>query len=363
MVKKRLEIIFENHVISKDSNPFIIAEVGVNYYDIAAKEKMTLLDAAKLMISKAKEGGAHAVKFQSYKAETLATRSCPSYWDTTQESTKNQFELFKKYENFGEKEYSELSIYSKKTGIVFMSTPFDFESVEYLNGLVDVFKISSSDITNLPFIKYIAKKSKPIFLSTGASTDEEIEEAINAIENEKNEKIVLLHCVLNYPALYENANLVRIKFLQKAFPNYLIGYSDHTMPDKNMQVLMSAIVMGACVIEKHFTLDKTIPGNDHYHAMDTSDLKTLSENIKFYKKILGSSDSYLATESDSRKYARRSIVAKIAIPKGAVITPELVAFKRPGTGISPKEYDKIIGKKANSDISEDELISWDKIHK
>jgi sialic acid synthase SpsE len=363
MINKGQEIIIQNHMISNDGNPFIIAEVGVNYYEIAVKEKISLLDAAKLMILKAKEGGANAVKFQSYKAETLATRSCPSYWDTTKESTKNQFELFKKYDIFGEKEYSELSVYSKKTGINFMSTPFDIETVEYLNNLVDVFKISSSDVTNLPFIKYIAKKNKPIFLSTGASTDEEIKEAIDAIKNEKNEKIVLLHCVLNYPALYENANLVRIKFLQKAFPNYLIGYSDHTMPDKNMRVLMSSIIMGACVIEKHFTLDKSIPGNDHYHAMDASDLKILSENIKFYRKILGNSNSYLAVESDSRKYARRSIVAKVTIPKGAVIATELITFKRPGTGISPKEYEKIIGKKAKSDIFEDEIIQWDKIQK
>lgn len=357
------ELLIGNHLISEDGIPFIIAEIGVNYYDIAEKEKITLLQAAKRMISKAQEGGADAVKFQSYKAETLAVRFSPSYWDTTKEIVKNQYDLFKKYDKFGEKEYNELNDFSKKTGIVFLSTPFDFESADYLNKLVNVFKISSSDITNLPFIKYIAKKGKPIFLSTGASTNEEIAEAVKAIENEKNKRIVLLHCVLNYPTSYENANLIRIKYLQKAYPKYLIGYSDHTVPDKNMKVLMSAIIMGACVIEKHFTLDKAIPGNDHYHAMDTSDLKTLSENIKFYKKILGNSDSYLAAESDSRKYARRSIVAKAKIPKGAVITPELIACKRPGTGISPKEYDQVIGKKAREDIFEDEIIQWDKIQK
>jgi sialic acid synthase SpsE len=361
MVNKKQEIVIENHVISKDGDPFIIAEIGVNYYDIAAKEKLTLLDAAKLMISKAKEGGAHAVKFQSYKAETLATRSCPSYWDTTKEASINQYELFKKYDRFGENEYRELSAYSKKTRIVFMSTPFDFESVEYLDKLVDLFKISSSDITNLPLIKYIAKKNKPIFMSTGASTNEEIIEAVNTIENEKNEKIVLLHCVLNYPTFYENANLIRIKYLQNLYPKYLIGYSDHTVPDKNIQVLMAAIILGACVIEKHFTLDKAIPGNDHYHAMDTSDLKVLSDNINFYKKILGSSDSYLATELDSRKYARRSIVANIKIPKGAKISLEMIASKRPGTGISPNEFDKLIGKIARLNIDKDEIIQWDKI--
>jgi sialic acid synthase SpsE len=363
MINQRQEIIIESHVISKNDGPFVIAEIGVNYYDIAQKKNISLLDAAKLMIAKAKEGGAHAVKFQSYSAETLATRFSPAYWDTTKETEKSQYELFKKYDKFREKEYRELCVYAKRTGIVFMSTPFDFESVEYLNSLVDVFKISSSDITNLPFIKYIANKGKPIFLSTGASTDREIGQAVKTINDEKNEKVVLLHCVLNYPTAYENANLIRIKYLQKSYPKNLIGYSDHTLPDKNMSVLMSAIIMGATVIEKHFTLDKAIPGNDHYHAMDLSDLITVTQNIAFYKKILGDSKSYLPEESESRKYARRSLVAKEKISRGTIITPELLACKRPGTGISPSEFNKIIGKKAKKDILEDETIVWKKIQK
>jgi sialic acid synthase SpsE len=355
------EIVIGNHTIRKGGDPFIIAEIGVNYYDIAEKDKLPLLDAAKLMIAKAQEGGAHAVKFQSYKAETLAARCSPSYWDTAKETATNQYDLFKKYDKFGEKEYLELNDFSREKGIVFMSTPFDLESVEYLNNIVDVFKISSSDITNLPFITYIAKKGKPIFLSTGASTDEEITEAITAIERENNKKIVLLHCVLNYPVLYKDANLIRIQFLQQAFPEHLIGYSDHTPPDKNMQVLMSAIIMGACVIEKHFTLDKSLPGNDHYHAMDSSDLVTLNENIGFLKTIRGNTASFMPAEMNSRKYARRSIVAKVRIPEGTLITPGMIECKRPGTGIAPKEIKKIIGKKAISDIGEDELLSWDKI--
>jgi sialic acid synthase SpsE len=363
MIKHEPEIVIGSHLLSRNSAPFVIAEIGVNYYDIAKKEKIALLDAAKLMIAKAKEGGAHAAKFQSYSAETLTTRSSPSYWDTTKETTLSQYELFKKYDKFGEKEYRELCAYSKRTGIVFMSTPFDFESVEYLNNLVDVFKISSSDITNLPFIKYIAKKGKPIFLSTGASTDREIRQAVKTIIKEKNERIVLLHCVLNYPTAYENANLIRIKHLQKSYPKYLIGYSDHTLPDKNMSVLLSAIMMGASVIEKHFTLDKTIPGNDHYHAMDVSDLMTVARNIAFYNKILGDSRSFLPQESDSRKYARRSLVAKETILKGTILTSELIACKRPGTGISPSHLNKVIGKKAKKDILADETITWGKIQK
>lgn len=360
-MKNTKEIVIGNHVIREGGDPFIIAEIGVNYYDIAERKKMTLLDAAKLMITKAKEGGAHAVKFQSYKAETLAAKCSPVYWDTSRETETNQYDLFKKYDKFGEKEYLELNDFSIKKEIVFMSTPFDLESVEYLNKVVEVFKISSSDITNLPFISFIAKKGKPIFLSTGASTVEEITEAITAIEREKNKKIVLLHCILNYPVLYPDANLIRIQFLRHEFPEYLIGYSDHTLPDKNMQVLLTAVIMGACVIEKHFTLDKSIPGNDHYHAMGTDDLIALKEKIGFFRTIRGNTDSYMPTETSSRKYARRSIVAKVRIPMGTLITPEIIECKRPGTGISPKEFKKIIGKKTISDIGEDELISWDKI--
>jgi N-acetylneuraminate synthase len=360
-MKKGLEIFVEDIVIARNYNPFIIAEIGVNHYDIAVKENLSPLDAAKLMIAKAREGGAQAVKFQSYKAKTLATKSSPPYWDTTKEPVGNQYELFKKYDSFGEREYKELSEYSKKIGIVFMSTPFDFESADYLDKIVPIFKISSSDITNLPFIAYIAGKGKPVFLSTGASTDDEIREAVAVIEKQNNFRIVLLHCVLNYPVRYEDANLIRIRYLQEMYPDYLVGYSDHTPPDQDMQVLLSSVIMGACVIEKHFTLDKSIRGNDHYHAMDTGDLKKLNEKIIFFKMIQGNHSSYMPAEIDSRKFARRSIVAKMIIPKGTAITPELIEFKRPGTGISPKEYEKIIGKKVNCDVLEDELLQWDKI--
>ncbi|MBN2400142.1 MAG: N-acetylneuraminate synthase family protein [Candidatus Aminicenantes bacterium] len=362
-MKAARKIFVGDHVIEKDGDPVIIAEIGVNYYDIAKKKKIPLLDAAKFMISRAKAAGAHAVKFQSYKAENLATKQSPAYWDTDKEKLRNQYELFSQYDKFGEKEYGELSAFSRKNKIVFMSTPFDFESVEYLDQLVDLFKISSSDITNLPFIAHIARKGKPVLLSTGASTNQEIREAVRTIEKEKNGQIVLLHCVLNYPVAYPDANLVRIQYLQKAYPKYLVGYSDHTLPDKHMRVLLAAIIMGACVVEKHFTLDKSIPGNDHYHAMDPDDLLTLNENVRFYRNIRGGTSSFMPSEINSRKFARRSIVAKVDIPKGTAIAPELIAFKRPGTGIAPKEYERVLGKKVHCDILADELLQWSKIEK
>ena len=343
---------------------FIIAEAGVNYYDIAEKEGISPLEAAKLMIEKAKEAGADAIKFQTYKAEKLASKFSPAYWDTTKEKTKSQYELFKKYDKFGEPEYRELARFANDKGIIFMSTPFDFESADFLDELMPVFKIASSDITNIPFIKHIARKGKPVFLSTGASNIEEIREAVQAIEEEGNRQIVIMHCILNYPTLYENANLGMILDLKKEFPDYLIGYSDHTLPDKCMIVLTTAVAFRASVIEKHFTLDKTLEGNDHYHSMGVDDLKTFVHNVRLFEKIVGKMKKEpLPSEENSRKYARRSLVAKTFIPKGAVIEKDMIAIKRPGTGIPPKYLDKVVGMKAKIDIEEDQILQWDYLEK
>jgi len=232
-----------NGTISETSKPFIVAESGVNYYDIAKKENIEPIEAAMLMIKEAANAGADAIKFQTYKAEKIASKYSPAYWDTTKESTKSQYELFKKYDKFGEDEYQELARYAKEKNIIFMSTPFDKEAVDFLDEMMPIFKISSSDITNIPFIKYIAKKQKPIFLSAGASTIEEIMDAVSTIENEGNNQIVVMHCILNYPTKYENANLGMMKHLKKIFPNYLVGYSDHTLPDSNMRVLTTAVLL------------------------------------------------------------------------------------------------------------------------
>ena len=254
----------------------LIAEIGVNYYDIAKKMNSTPMDAAKLMIKEAAEAGIDAVKFQTYKAETLAAKDSPYYWDIKEEPTKSQKELFKKFDSFGYKEYKELSNYAKEIGIEFLSTAFDFESADYLDELMDVYKISSSDLSNLPFIEYQAKKNKPILLSIGASNEDEIDRAIGCIRKYNNKPLVLLHCVLEYPTPYEHANLNKIVSLKKKFEDdnsIIIGYSDHTKPDECYDVQKTAYNLGAVVIEKHYTLDKTLKGNDHYHAMDPSDAK------------------------------------------------------------------------------------------
>ena len=348
-----------SRTISETSKPFIVAEAGVNYYDIAKKENIEPIEAAKLMIKEAANAGADAIKFQTYKAEKIASKHSPAYWDVTKESTTSQYELFKKYDKFWEEEYRELAIYAKERDIIFMSTPFDKEAVDFLDDLMPVFKISSSDITNLPFIRYIAQKEKTIFISTGASTIEEIKDAVSAVEKERNNQIVVMHCILNYPTKYEDANLGMIKYLKKVFPDYLVGYSDHTLPDSSMSVLTTAVLLGANVIEKHFTLDKSLKGNDHYHSMDPEDLRRFIDNLELLEKIIGKEiKEPLESESSARKYARRSIVAKIDIPGDTIITEDMITFKRPGTGITPKFLENVIGKKAKRDIGEDKVIEW-----
>ena len=343
---------FKNTEIKK---PYIIAEAGVNHEGD--------MDIARRLIEDAAEAGADAIKFQTYKASSIASKFSPPYWDTTKETTQSQYELFKKYDKFWKPEYEQLKFLCDELNIEFMSTPFDIESANFLNDLMDVFKISSSDITNKPFIEHICNFKKPIIMSTGASFIHEIEEALNWT-NEKKVSIAILHCILNYPTEDINANLGMIKDLQHKFPKNLIGYSDHTLPLNDMKILTMATLMGAAIIEKHFTHDKSLKGNDHYHAMDKKDL------IKFYKEIdimfsiLGKSEKKpLISEEIARKNARRSLVASLDIPKDTIISRKHITWKRPAHGISPKDLEKIIGKKTNCLINEDEIIKWEYIEK
>lgn len=348
---KILEL-FKNPPKREIIRPYIIAEAGVNHEGS--------MDTAKRLIDEAKEGGADAIKFQTYKAETIASKDSPAYWDTTKEPTESQFKLFKKHDKFWKKEFAELKKYCDKVDIEFMSTPFDVVAADFLNDLMEVFKISSSDITNKPFIEYICKYNKPVILSTGASYLHEIEEAVYWVEN-KDVQLALLHCVLNYPTDYENAQLGMIRGLKKKFPDHMIGYSDHTMP-KEMKVLEAATLLGSVIIEKHFTHDKTLPGNDHYHAMDVTDLKKFNKGLSEILTMVGDEKvDALPSEGISRKNARRSLVAKRDIPEGKRIEYEDLTWKRPASGISPRMIDEIIGKKAVSTIAADDVLKWKNI--
>lgn len=332
--------------------PFIIAEAGVNHEGS--------MQIAKRLIEEACEGGADAIKFQTYKANTIASKNSPAYWDTTKEPIASQYELFCKHDKFWKKEMEELKSHCDKVGIEFLSTPFDIESAKFLNDLMDVFKISSSDITNKPFIEFICNFKKPIILSTGASFLYEIQESVSWIERAGN-TLALLHCVLNYPTPDENANLGMILGLKRAFPDKIIGYSDHTLP-KDMQICKNAILLGATIIEKHFTHDKTLTGNDHYHAMDKNDLTKFKKDIEETFKILGKFEvSALDDEKLARDNARRSLVASKDIKKGDIIKRDDLTFKRPAMGISPKFIDDIVGRRAFCNISEDEVLKWNMV--
>lgn len=344
-----------NHKIGDPLNPYIIAEIGVNH-----EGDMSL---AKRLIDEAAESGAHAAKFQSYKAEKIASKHSPAYWDQSKEPTDSQFKLFQKYDAFGPEEYVELAEYCKLKRIDFMSTPFDLDAVDFLAPLMPAFKIASADITNIPLIRKCAAQGKPVIMSTGASSLPEIEFAVHTAIEAGAREISLLHCVLNYPTPEENAAMGQLDVLSRTYPDFVIGYSDHVVPDETISALEIAVLKGASILEKHFTHDKTLPGNDHYHAMDKNDLKKFVEKLQVYSRLLSNNQQQkdLTKEAAARMHARRSIVANVNIKAGQILTEENLIAKRPGHGISPIHWDNLIGEIARVDIEEDSLIEWSMI--
>lgn len=346
----------------RKTKPYLIAEIGVNYYDTAKEMNITPLEAAKLYVKECADAGIDCAKFQTYKANTIVSKNSPAYWDTTKESTKTQYELFQKFDSFGKEEYQILSDYAHSLGIDFTSTPFDYESADYLFDMVDFYKISSSDFSNLPFIEYIGKKGKPVVISVGASYLSEVDEGIRTLKKSGCNDITILHCVLSYPTDPRNANLRIIETLKKDFPDVKVGFSDHVAPDEAMMTLATAYLLGAEVIEKHFTLNKTLPGNDHYHAGDPSDFKKAISNFKFIDQILGSGEkTVLDCELVPRREARRSLVLTRNMKAGEIIRAEDLMPKRPGTGISPIYTDIVIGRKVLMDLPEDTILTWNMI--
>ncbi len=346
-----------SRLVGENDAPYIIAEIGVNHEGSLA--------TAKLLIEAAKRGGADAAKFQTYKAGLIASKFSPSYWDTSKEPTTSQYELFTKYDAFGAAEYKELADHCKKFEIEFVSTPFDIGAVEMLDPLVKYFKIASADITNPPLLKKVAATGKPIILSTGASNIGEIDTALAILRAAGAKQICLMHCILNYPTRDENAHLGMLTDLRNRYPDVLLGYSDHTLPNQEMTSLIAAHLLGAVVLEKHFTLDKTLPGNDHYHAMDESDLARFQVKIKKVHELLGPTrdKAPIATEEISRLNARRSIVLTRDLKSGHQIVDSDLVAKRPGTGVSPINWDEVIGQKLIRDLPEDHILTWDDLTK
>lgn len=338
-------------VVGDNLNPYVIAEIGVNHEGS--------MELAKRLIDEAKAGGAHAAKFQSYKAGKIASKHSPAYWDQSKEPTDSQYKLFQKYDGFGPAEYQELAAYCQTVGIHFMSTPFDLEAVDFLAPLMPAFKIASADITNVPLIRKCAAQGKPLIISTGASTLPEIEFALATARAAGAKDIALLHCVLNYPTPEDHAQLGYISTLARVFPDVVIGYSDHVVPDATISALEVAMLLGASIMEKHFTHDKGLPGNDHYHAMNSDDLKAFLQKAAGYRRLIATNQKDLQKEGAARLHARRSIVANGDIKKGTVITADMLIAKRPAHGISPVHWDDVIGKTATQNIADDALLSWE----
>ena len=340
-----------NKTYSNNSLPYIIAEVGVNHNNS--------LEEAKKMILSAKNAGATGVKFQTYKAEKIAAKESPYYWDLKMEPSTNQYDFFKKWDQFSENDYIECAKYANSIGIDFLSTPFDSDAIDFLDPMVPFHKISSSDITNTPFLRHIASKKKPVILSTGASTLSEIEDAVETLYSNNCDNVILLQCILNYPTKFSNANLSMMNSLASAFPNCHIGLSDHTLADEYMLVLTTAYAMGARVIEKHYTYDKTIQGGDHLHSMDEEDLFRLTSNIAFVNKLFGSElKEPLESEDLARKNARRSIVIQNKLSKGETISEKDITYKRPASGVSTSNWDDVIGRIVNKDLDVDHILQW-----
>jgi len=346
------EIKIGDKVIGDDNPCYTIAEAGANH-DGTLDKAIKLIDAAK-------EANADSIKFQTYKASRLVTRTAPKYWDDGIKD-ETQFDVFKRLDMLKDEEWKEIFDYAEKKGITCFSTPFDEKSVDLLYDLgVPAFKIASADITHIPLIRHTATKKLPIFISTGMATEEEIQDAINNIEDVGNSEIIILHCITSYPTNPEDANLEIIRTLYKKYPDYVIGFSDHTI---GITVPICSTFYGAKVIEKHFTFDKSLKiSPDHRLSLDTKGFSELVEGLRAAEVSKGSSirDEFKA-ESEAVKYARRSIVSGSKILKNTKITKEILEIKRPGTGISPKFINKVIGSTTIKDIEEDTPIQWSDI--
>lgn len=332
---------------------FIIAEAGVNHNGS--------IQNAKKLIDIAAECGCDAVKFQTFKTENLVIRHAKKaeYQIKNTNPNESQYDMLKKLE-LSKQAHVELIEYCLNKNILFLSTPFDIESADLLEELgITMFKIPSGEITNKPFLQYIAKKQKPIILSTGMSSLEEVKEALEWIYETGNRKITLLHCTSEYPTREQDVNLNAMITMKNVF-NIDVGYSDHTI---GIEVPIAAVALGATIIEKHFTLDKSMEGPDHKASLEPNDLREMVFLIRNVEKAMGKGVKMPTDfEKITRNVARKSIVSVTNIKKGEVIKRDMIDIKRPGNGIQPKYLTQVIGKRVNRDINEDEVIRNEDIY-
>ena len=325
---------------------YIIAEAGVNHNGD--------INLAYQLVDAAKAAGVDCIKFQTFKSENLVSHTAQkaeyqkaATGDSSQQDMLKQLEL-----SFGE--FVSLKEYCDRKGICFLSTPFDFESIEFLNSIeMPFWKIPSGEVTNYPYLVALAKTGKPVVMSTGMCEMQEIEDAIAVLRENGASDIKLLHCNTEYPTPYEDVNLRAMKTLRDAF-GVEVGYSDHT---KGIEVPIAAVAMGASVIEKHFTLDRNMEGPDHKASLEPQELKQMVDSIRHIEAALGSGDKRPSpSEKKNMAVARKSIVAAARIKAGDILTEENITVKRPGNGICPMRWKEVLGTRAVRDFEEDELI-------
>ena len=335
----------------KGNKIIIIAEAGVNHNGDIAK--------AKALIDKGAEAGVDYVKFQTFKAANLVTKQAEraAYQDRNTQDNDSQYEMLKKLE-LSQAVHQELIDYCTQKGVQFLSTGFDIESLEFLAKLgITIAKIPSGEITNLPYLRKVASLFSEVILSTGMATIAEIKGAVKVLTDNgvRKDKITILHCNTEYPTPMEDVNLRAMLHIAQEL-GVAVGYSDHTL---GIEVPIAAVALGATVIEKHFTLDKTLPGPDHRASLEPEELKAMVSAIRNIEKAIGGSGLKEVSKSEEKNkaIARKSIVATAAIAKGEVLTAEKLGTKRPGTGLSPMLWDEVIGSKAIRDFEEDDLIT------
>lgn len=338
--------------ILESKYPYIVAEIGSNHNGD--------MNLAKKMIKSAKECGADCVKFQSFSNKSLISEEeynrNQKYYDSPKKHFGSLREMVEKY-YLREEQHNELKKYCNEINIEFASSPFSNEEVDLLNNLdVPFYKVASMDINNLPLLEYIAKKQKPVVLSTGMATISEIENAIETVEKQNNYEIVILHCISIYPPEYKDIHLKNIQMLKSTF-EYPVGFSDHSI---GTAIPLAAITLGSVFLEKHFTTDKDLPGWDHEISSNPEELSTIVNESKNIIDALGNFKRTVSTaEYEKRNKFRRSLLVNKPMKKGEILNTEDLFAKRPGTGISPDEIKYVLGRKLIKDYETDELLKWE----
>jgi N-acetylneuraminate synthase/N,N'-diacetyllegionaminate synthase len=332
---------------------FVIAEAGVNHNGD--------IDLAKRLVDAAVDAGASAIKFQAFRAEELASLDAPkaAYQLAGAGRQESQLAMLKRLE-LPPQAFEELFLYCGRKNILFLASPFDLESTDLLDSLgMPYFKIASGEITNYPLLHHVAGKGKPMILSTGMSTMEEVQDSLNVVSKAGNDKVILLHCVTEYPAPPEEVNLQAMLTMREAC-GVPVGYSDHTL---GIEIALAAVALGASVIEKHMTLSRDMEGPDHRASLEPHEFKQMVRQIRNIEVAMGDGVKRPALcETINRRIARRSIFAAVEISAGDVICAEMLAYKRPGKGISPTRYKEVIGRRVSRSFQAGELLDWEWLH-